>query len=106
MESKATVKCDIPIEEVIQLAKEREFILLDVRTQAEVDEGKLPEALHIPVDQLATRIGELESVRNRTILCYCKKGGRADKAANLLRENEYSNAVNIGGYEDFVDVFK
>lgn len=105
MNAKVTQKSDLPWEEIVQLAKEQEFVLLDVRTQEEFDEGTLTNALHIPVDQLEQRLGELETVRDRAILCFCKRGGRADRAADFLRAREFSRVINIGGYEDLVELF-
>lgn len=105
MNAEVTQKSDLPWEEIVQLAKEQEFVLLDVRTQEEVNEGTLSNALHIPVDQLEHRLGELETLRDRTILCFCKRGGRAENAANLLRDHEFSRVINIGGYDDLVGIF-
>lgn len=42
--------------------------LLDVREPLEYEEGHLPGAVHIPLSQLADRLGELD--RSRPVLAY------------------------------------
>jgi len=73
------------------------FVLLDVRTQAEYDEARIPGATLIPVDELGNRAaGELLDKRI-PILVYCRSGGRAGRAVQLLTEMGYAKARNIGG---------
>jgi phage shock protein E len=57
-------------------------VLLDVRTPKEFSEGYIPGALNIPIDELAMRTNELKSAK--TIYVYCKMGGRAVVACEML----------------------
>lgn len=59
-------------------------ILLDVRTPAEFAGGHLDGALNIPVDALASRLGELPA--DKTIVVYCRSGRRSAIAADLLTD--------------------
>lgn len=68
--------------------------LLDVRTREEFDAGHFPNATHIPVDELRTRIDELPT--DRQIAVYCQVGQRGYLATRILRQKGF-NAVNIGG---------
>jgi rhodanese-related sulfurtransferase/DNA-binding transcriptional ArsR family regulator len=47
-----------------------EAVVLDVRPLPEYAGGHLPGALHIPLDELADRVGELP--RDREIIAYCR----------------------------------
>ncbi|MCF7796354.1 MAG: rhodanese-like domain-containing protein [Lentisphaeria bacterium] len=81
-----------------KLDLEADLILLDVRTQAEWDGplGHLEGARLIPLQALSKRYRELESVRNKEIVVYCRSGNRSQVATVLLREKGF-NAINMLG---------
>lgn len=56
--------------------------LLDVRTDGEWVEGHLPGAMHIPVQDLETRMSEVS--REHPVVVYCLSGGRSARAAAAL----------------------
>lgn len=58
-------------------------LLLDVRSPAEFQMGKLPGATNIPVHALGARIDELDPAR--PIVVYCRSGARSSRAASMLR---------------------
>ena len=68
-------------------------ILLDVRTPGEGAGGHLDGALNIPVDALASRVGELPA--DKTIVVYCRSGRRSAIAADLLTA-EGRKVIDIG----------
>jgi NADPH-dependent 2,4-dienoyl-CoA reductase/sulfur reductase-like enzyme/rhodanese-related sulfurtransferase len=71
-------------------------LLLDVRDRSEVAElGRLPNALHIPLDELRDHLQELP--RNRKILVYCQKGQRGYLAACALKGHGFENVINLRG---------
>jgi rhodanese-related sulfurtransferase len=72
-------------------------LLLDVRTASEVQHGMLPNALHIPLDELRNRLGELDS--RRPTVVYCQVGVRGHIAVRILRESGFASVKNLkGGY--------
>lgn len=75
-------------------------VIIDVRTQAEWDEGHLSQAAHIPHDQIADKIESVVGNRSTEIVLYCRSGGRAGKAKNVLEGLGYTNVKNVGGIED------
>ncbi len=79
---------------------EQGALLIDVRTPQEYSQGHLDNALLIPHDQLASRIGELGGDKTREIVLYCRSGGRAGKAETTLRQHGFNNILNAGGYQD------
>lgn len=80
-----------------QLAQE---FVIDVRSQAEWDEGHLEQAVLIPHTEIADRIASVTEDKSAKIVVYCKVGGRAGKAKTALEEMGYTNVENGGGYED------
>lgn len=72
-------------------------LLLDVRTQEEVQTGALEGAINIAYDNnFADKLGTLEQ---KPIFVYCAVGGRSAKAATLLREKGYSVYELKGGIQ-------
>jgi len=76
-----------------------DIVLLDVRTKPEWSGplGHLSGARLSPLQELNQRFTELDSVKNKEIIVYCRSGNRSQVATALLREKGF-NAVNmIGG---------
>ena len=70
--------------------------LLDVRNPDELEEhGMIAGAVNIPIDDLEGRIAEVP--KDKPIVTYCMRGGRASRAAKLLRENGYTEPIEYGG---------
>jgi len=59
------------------------YFILDVREVNEVQEGKLPHAVNIPLGELEKRLNELP--KDKTILIHCTTGVRAEMAYNILK---------------------
>lgn len=72
-----------------------EYVLLDVRQPDEFSSGHLPGATSIPLDELPRRLDEIE--RDKSLLVYCRSGGRAGNAVAMLQQAGFDQAVNIGG---------
>lgn len=74
-------------------------LIVDVRSKEEFNEGHLSEALLIPHTEVESRLAEFGSDKSRTIVLYCRSGGRAGKVKDALKAHGYNNVVNAGGYE-------
>ena len=72
-------------------------LILDVRTQAEFDAGHVPGAMNISHDELATRLDELDSAKDRAVVVYCRSGKRAGLASSVLLEAGYVNVLHLEG---------
>lgn len=68
-------------------------VLLDVRTQGEFSAGAIPGAKNIPVQALASRLGELP--KDKAIVVYCASGMRSASALGLLKKNGF-DAYDLG----------
>jgi rhodanese-related sulfurtransferase len=72
---------------VVSGAAAKEFVakgalLIDVRTASEYAAGHVAGAINIPVDDLPSRLGEID--RGRPIVVYCASGTRSGRAAQTL----------------------
>lgn len=85
-------------EEAAEIMKKQEdFLLLDVRTQAEFEDRHIPGAICIPNETIGTgEIPEL-SDKNQRILVYCRSGNRSKQAAEKLAKLGYTNVLEFGG---------
>ena len=70
--------------------------ILDVRLALEAKKGMVPGAKNIDMLVLGRHLDELP--RDRTIVTYCKSGGRAGKARDILDRNGFK-VLNGGSYE-------
>lgn len=88
----------IPMAEAAKIMEEETgYILLDVRTQAEYDQGHIPGAVCIPNETIGTEeLPELPD-KEQKILVYCRSGNRSKQAAAKLVQLGYGNVVEIGG---------
>ena len=72
--------------------------LIDVRTDAEINSGIIPNAVHMDVMEWS---GFVESVKEldpeKPVLVYCKSGGRSNKAATYLSQNGFKEVLDLRG---------
>lgn len=77
-------------------------LVLDVREPAEFQLGHLPNAVNVPRGVLEFKVGihpELADSQ-RSILIYCKNGGRSTLAAYTLKQMGFSQVeMLIGGFD-------
>ncbi len=74
-------------------------LIVDVRDPDEFAAGHIDGAVHIPLDQLRERLGELP--RDREIWIYCRVGQRAYYALRVLLQNGYDARTLAGGYQTY-----
>jgi rhodanese-related sulfurtransferase len=84
-----------------QMAKEENFILLDVRTMEEYHDGHIPGAINIANESIGKEeILQLPD-KNQRIYVYCRSGNRSKQAAKKLVKLGYTNIIEIGGIIDY-----
>ena len=83
--------------EAIQLMNRNNAVLLDVRETNEFTGGKLPNALHIPMSQLAGRAAELAKLTARPVVVYCSLGRRARGAGAELAKAGFGDIYVLQG---------
>lgn len=69
--------------------------VLDVREDFEVAEGMIPGAIHIPMGQLGSRLGDLD--KDRPIIVVCRSGNRSAAVADALTQAGYTADTMTGG---------
>jgi len=89
-----------------QLAKEmmdsgESVIILDVRSEAEYEQGHIPGAVLMPNETIDTAIVRQFDDREAVILVYCRSGNRSAQAARKLVSLGYVNVYDFGGIIDW-----
>jgi rhodanese-related sulfurtransferase len=81
-----------------------EVILLDVRSRKEFEGtarmntyGYFKNAININVEELESRIAELEKFKGREILVYCSHSVRSPRASMILTEHGFKKVSNLAG---------
>jgi NADPH-dependent 2,4-dienoyl-CoA reductase/sulfur reductase-like enzyme/rhodanese-related sulfurtransferase len=85
---------DVPVDE-----QNPNILVLDVRTSKEYQQGTVPGAVNIPLDELRARIGELP--KDKKIYCFCRAGLRSYIANRILKQNGLEVYNISGGYLTF-----
>ena len=79
-----------------KIKKERNVVLLDVRTDTERKQGSIKGSYHIPITSLSSSQNELKKFKDAEIICYCRTGNRSLNAAAKLKKLGF-NASNLRG---------
>jgi len=81
----------------LKAARERgeKPLVLDVREDWEVQLARIPDVVHVPMNQLPARLGEFE--REKAIIVMCHAGGRSLRVAHFLSNQGFTNVANLTG---------
>jgi rhodanese-related sulfurtransferase len=90
--------------EAVMLMNQSKTIVLDVRDEAEYAAGHIQGAKHIPLNELETRVKELEKHKKKPLLVYCQKGMRSNAASKILAGHEFEQLCQLaGGLDKWVE---
>jgi len=78
-----------------KIGKEEPIIIVDVRTDEELQFGKIRQAIHIPMHLLPQSLNELD--KNKQIILYCHSGQRSSMCAEYLEKQGFKTASLIDG---------
>ncbi len=90
------------LENMDQLPRNGNAVLLDVRTTGEYNSGHINGFQNIPVDELRERLGEVE--RNKPVYVICQSGLRSYIACRILAGYGYEAYNFAGGYRFYETV--
>ena len=94
-EGSAGAGLDITAPELAERVKINQLKLLDVREPHELEISALPNAVNIPLGQLASRLAELNSADDMVV--FCKGGTRSARALELLSSAGFKKVKNLKG---------
>ncbi|MBL6917413.1 MAG: rhodanese-like domain-containing protein [Gammaproteobacteria bacterium] len=82
-----------------QLISQENAVVVDVCETDEFERGHILNAINIPLKQLQDQLGQLEKFRakDKPIVLSCRSGQRANRAAAILRKNEFKKVFTLSG---------
>ena len=92
----------VSMDDIVQIMKEySNYIIVDVRTVEEYNEGHIPNAICIPNETIGEDITQKLPNKEQLILIYCRSGNRSKQATEKLKKLGYTNLVEFGGIIDW-----
>lgn len=79
------------------MAESENYIILDVRTEAEYAEGHIPGAICVPNESIGEEMPKELPDKEQLILVYCRSGNRSKQASEKLAKLGYTNIKEFGG---------
>ena len=80
---------------------EKDYVIIDARTEEEFAEGHIKNAILIPEYEIANRAEKELPDKEQLILVYCRSGRRSKIASEELVKLGYSNVKEFGGIIDW-----
>lgn len=81
-----------------QLAQDDNAIILDVRTETEIADGIIPNAIHIDIYKGQLFIDKIEELdRSKNYYVYCRSGNRSGQACRIMEELGFEHTYNLEG---------
>jgi rhodanese-related sulfurtransferase len=71
--------------------------LLNLMVLLKINFGAIKNAINIPVQELETRINELEKYKDKEIVVYCSHSRRSPRASYMLTQNGFKKVTNMLG---------
>jgi len=86
-----------------QLLNDQNAVILDVRTDHEVSEGIIPNAIHIDIyrgQEFLSEIKELD--KSKRYYVYCRVGARSGQACSIMNQLGFEYTYNlVGGFSNW-----
>jgi len=98
MPPEANLPWEIDCKSVKQkLDAKEEFLFLDCREKHEHELVHIAAATLVPMNELPSRVAEIEAYKSKPIVVHCHHGGRSMRVAQWLRQNGFAQAQSMAG---------
>lgn len=92
------------------------YLIIDVRELEELKTGVIPNAIHIPMGKISTKLPEylqsnfknktLDELKDKSILLYCRSGNRSYHSIETLQQQGFTNLTSLdGGFNAYKQKF-
>lgn len=82
--------------EAVRIVNRENAVLVDVREAAEYEAGHIPNAVHIPLGEIAAA-KSLQKLKEKPVVLYCRSGQRSLQAGSKLRSQGFTQLYNLAG---------
>jgi rhodanese-related sulfurtransferase len=70
-------------------------LVIDVREDWELQLASIPDVVHVPMNEIPSRLGEFSRDTETVVMCHA--GGRSMRVAQFLANQGFTNVVNLTG---------
>ena len=85
-----------------RMLQSSDYMIVDVRTVEEYNEGHIPGAINIPNESITAAPSELPD-KDQVLYVYCRSGNRSKQASSKLAKLGYTNIYEMGGISSWPD---
>jgi len=85
----------VQLKERLDTAGDTPPVLLDVREPNEFEYCHIDGSLHMPMASVPARVSELDRDAETVVICH--HGGRSMQVAMFLKQQGFSNVINLAG---------
>jgi rhodanese-related sulfurtransferase len=86
---------NVSVNEAEKLIAEEKVEVIDVRTQEEFASGHIPGAKSLPLQEIESRMDELD--KEKAYLIVCRSGNRSAQASEMLVKEGFQHIYNMAG---------
>lgn len=81
-----------------KIAEDDNAVILDVRTEEEIEEGYIPGAKKIDIYKGQEFIDEIDKLdKDKNYYVYCRSGNRSGQACAIMDQKGFKNTYNLQG---------
>lgn len=91
-----TIAVNVTVDEAKKMIDEsKELLVLDVRSEEDFAKGHLKDSKRILVDELDSKVSEIEQYKDKEVLVYCNSGKKSDKAMKILEDKGFTKLYHM-----------
>ncbi len=83
--------------DAVRLISREDAVVIDLRPDGEFRNGHIVNAVHVPFDQVESRLGRLGKYRQRPVIAACRTGQQSASAARRLRSEGFERVHRLQG---------
>ena len=95
-ENKESINTNITLENIKEIVENKDYVIIDVRTEEEYKEGHIKESINVPYNEIDENI---EIDKDKIIFVYCRSGNRSRIAQETLTQLGYI-VHDLGAYNN------
>ena len=83
--------------DAVRLISREDAVIIDLRPDGEFRNGHIVNAIHVPYDQIESRLGRLGKYRKQPVIAACRTGQQSAAAAKRLRSEGFERVHRLQG---------
>lgn len=83
--------------DAVRLISHENAVVIDLRPDGEFRNGHIVNAVHVPFDQMESRLGRLGKYRQKPVIAACRAGQQSAAAAKRLRTAGFERVHRLQG---------